>query len=93
MNTAGIILAENAGAGNGPDKLWVGGTTAFVAEGTFGGGSAKLQIKLPQGTYADVTGVTLSAAGMIVADLPPGEYRAVLATGSAFYVRLSRIPS
>lgn len=83
-----IALLANAGTGNGADKAWQGGKTAFIAEATFGGGSIKLQIKLPQGTYADVTSVTLSAAGMVVTDLPPGTYRAVSATATACYASL-----
>lgn len=90
--TSAVILCENAGAGNQADKVWEGGKTAFMAEGTFGGGSVKLQIKLPQGTYFDVASSSLSAAGYLVFDLPAGTYRAVTATGSAFYARLARIP-
>jgi hypothetical protein len=86
-----VDLLSNAGTGNGADKLWEGGKAAFLAEATFGGGSVKLQIKLPQGTYADVTLATLSAAGMVVTDLPPGTYRAVATTATAVYSRLVRI--
>lgn len=93
MTGDAVILCENAGAGNQADKTWKGGKTAFIAEGTFGGGSVKLQIKLPQGNYFDVPSASLTAAGYFVADLPPGTYRAVTATGSAFYARLARIPT
>ena len=86
-----VDLMSNSGAGNGSDKIWEGGKTAFLAEATFGGGSVKLQIKLPQGSYADVTSVTLSAAGMVVSDLPPGTYRAVATTATAVYCRLVRV--
>ena len=86
-----VILMEN-GTGNGTDKLCQGGHYAFIAEATFGGGTVKLQIKLPQGNYADVTSVTLSAAGMVAGFLPPGTYRAVATTATAAYARLARIP-
>lgn len=89
--TESVILMED-GTGNGSDKLVGGGHYAFTAEATFGGGSVKLQVKLPQGNYADVTSVTLSAAGMINAFLPPGTYRAVATTATAAYSRLARIP-
>lgn len=79
------------GTGNGSDVAWMGGKTAFLAEATFGGGTVKLQIKLPQGTYADVTSVTLSAAGMVVSDLPQGTYRAVATTATAAYARLVHV--
>lgn len=87
-------LASNAGAGNGSDVMWSGGKTAFLAQATFGGGSVKLQIKVDIGgtaAYADVTSVTLSAAGMVVADLPPGTYRAVVTTSTAAYARLVHV--
>ena len=91
-----VSLAENAAAGNGDDKMWAGGKTAFVATGTFAGGSIKLQIKIDIGqaaaVYADVPSMSHSAAGILTADLPPGTYRAVMATGSAFYGRLVSIP-
>lgn len=90
-HTGAVILMEN-GTGNGSDKTVEGGHYAFVAEATFGGGTVKLQIKLPQGTYADVSSVTLSAAGMVAAFLPPGTYRAVATTATAAYARIVRIP-
>ena len=88
----GVILLENAGAGNGSDKVVSGGHYAFMAEATFGGGTVKLQIKLPQGAYADVTSMTHSAAGVVNGFLPPGTYRAVATTATAVYSRLARIP-
>lgn len=86
-----VILMEN-GTGNGSDKTVQGGHYAFLAEATFGGGSVKLQIKLPQGNYADVASGSLSAAGMLSVFLPPGTYRAVATTATAAYARLARIP-
>lgn len=87
-----VILMENSGAGNGSDKFIAGGHYAFMAEATFGGGSVKLQIKLPQGTYFDVASGSLSAAGYANFFLPPGTYRAVATTATAVYARLARIP-
>lgn len=91
-NGALIKLLENAAAGNGSDKIvGVGGNYSFIAEATWGGGSVKLQIKLPQGNYFDVASSTLSANGYVNLLLPPGTYRAVGVTGSAFYVSLVKI--
>lgn len=87
-----VILLDNAGTGNGSDKRISGGHYSFVGESTFGGGNVKLQIKLPQGNYADVTSVTLSANGFVNAFLPPGTYRAVATTATANYYRLVKIP-
>jgi hypothetical protein len=86
-----VILLENAGTGNGADLNIRGGQYAFLSEATFGGGSVKLQIKLPQGTYADVASMSHSAAGMLVGYLPAGTYRAVATTATANYARLVRI--
>lgn len=93
MQGLSVTLLSNAGTGNGSDVSYPGGKSAFIAEATFGGGSVKLQIKLPQGTYADVTSATLSAAGMYVTDLPAGTYRAVATTATAVYASLVRIPA
>lgn len=86
-----VILLENAGTGNGADKVVSGGQYAFIAEATFGGGTVKLQIKLPQGTYGDVATASLTAAGMVAVFLPAGTYRAVATTATANYARLVRI--
>lgn len=91
-----VILCEDAAAGNQADKAWNGGKTAFIANGTFGGGSCKLQMKVDIGgtaVYFDVPSGSLSAAGYLIADLPPGTYRAVTATGSGFYARLVSVPT
>lgn len=92
MTPSSLQLMSNA-TGNGSDYPWPGGESAFMAEATFGGGSVKLQIKLPQGTYADITGASLTAAGMVVVNLPPGTYRAVATTATAAYARLVTIPA
>lgn len=86
-----VILMEN-GTGNGSDKIISGGHYGMTAEATFGGGSVKLQIKLPQGNYADVANMSHSAAGLLSTYLPPGTYRAVATTATAAYARLVRIP-
>lgn len=90
MNTEAVVLGENF-TGNGSDKQISGGKYAFLAEATFGSGTVKLQIKLPQGNYADVASASLSAAGMYVTDLPQGVYRAVATTATAAYARLVRV--
>jgi hypothetical protein len=92
MHAGSVTLLTNAGAGNGLDVYWPGGHTSFVGESTFGGGSVKLQIKLPQDTYFDVATASLSAAGYVNVFLPPGTYRAVATTATANYYRLVRIP-
>lgn len=81
-----ITFAENAAAGTSSAFNWLGGQGVFIAEGTFGGGSAKLQFQSPNSTWIDYPSGSLSANGLISFTLPPGQVRAVTATGSAFYV-------
>ncbi|WGS23376.1 MULTISPECIES: hypothetical protein [unclassified Bradyrhizobium] len=78
-------------------------TTAFALNGgkygvdavaTFGGGSVKLQKLLGDGTtYQSVSTATdFTAAGYAVIDLPPGQYRFTIATATAIYCAVTRIP-
>ena len=94
MNKHGYTatLASNAGAGNGTAANWVGGRGIFIAEATWGGGSAKLQIQSPNGTWVDVDGITLSANGTKQFVLPRGLIRTVIATASAAYIYVSACP-
>ncbi len=92
MNSDAKTLLSNASA-TGSDVYISGGMYVFIAEATFGGGTVKLQIKLPQGTYADVTSGSLTAAGMTVGlNLPPGTYRGHVATATGVYASLVRVP-
>lgn len=51
-------------AGNSNEYEWKGGDGVLSAEaGTWGGASVKLQSKGPNGSWIDVTGVSLSANG------------------------------
>ena len=81
-----ITLLSNASAGNGTAAIWPGGKGIFMAEATWGGGSAKLQMQTPNGTWIDVDGVSLTANGTKAIDIPAGQIRAVTATASAAYV-------
>lgn len=86
-----LTLASNASA-TGSYGIWPGGKASFQAEATWGGGSAKLQGKLPNGTAYDVA--TLSANGVSsVLDLPAGEYRVLIATATAVYAKLVHVPA
>lgn len=89
MNGERVDLVSNASAtGNG--MTFVGGRSAFIAEATFGGGTVKLQAQSPQGTWIDVSGGSLTANGFVLLDLPPGQYRANIATATAVYAWLVR---
>jgi len=78
-------------------------TSAFFLQGglyganvvaTFGGGSVKLQILAGDGsTYSSVSSATdFTAAGYATVNLPPGQYRWTIATATAVYAVVTRIP-
>lgn len=71
-----------------------GGKYGVSANGTWGGGSAKLQVLLPdESTYLSVaSGTDFTANGFAVVDLPPGQYRWTIATATAVAVTVARIP-
>jgi len=71
-----------------------GGRYAVAVVATFGGGSVKLQALGPDGsTYLSVaSGSDFTAAGFAVVDLPPGKYRLTIATATAVYASVVRIP-
>jgi hypothetical protein len=89
-NAQRVNLVENASA-TGSAKLYKGGPSTFSATATFGGGTVKLQVLLPDGsTWVDVAGGSLTAAGMTaVLWLPQGQYRANIATATAVYAYLN----
>lgn len=81
-----IPLALNASATSQP-IVWQGGTGAFTAEATWGGGSVALQLKSDNGTYisvgADTTLTSNGAAGFV---LPAGtSLRVSITTATAVF--------
>lgn len=88
MNTQRIALVENASA-TGSGFSFKGGRAVFMAEATFGGGTVKLQVQSPNGTWMDISNGSLTAAGITAPlYLPPGVYRANIATATAVYAYL-----
>lgn len=96
--SAGALLLSNASA-TGSAKAWPGGRGFFSAVATFGVGSVTLQYLGPDGTtwlvaqQPDATDATLTAAGGVLFELPPGKIRAAVVTATAVYARADRIPS
>lgn len=86
-------LASNVSATTAAFQLR-GGKYGAAAVAAFGGGSVKLQALGPDGsTYVSVSSATdFSAAGYGVIDLPPGQYRWTIATATAVYASVYRIP-
>lgn len=89
MNGLRADLVSNASA-TGAAVVFPGGKCAFLAEATFGGGTVKLQGISPNGTWIDVANGSLTANGFVILDLPPGQYRANIATATAVYAWLIR---
>ena len=69
-----------------------GGKYGLDVTATFGGGSVQLQKLAADGaTWANV-GAAITANGVQTADVPAGSYRVAIATATAVYVNLRRIP-
>src|SRR5262245_49265876 len=69
-----------------------GGRNAFTCAATFGGGSVTLQVLAGDGTtWLNVSSQT--AANHVTVDLTPGSYRIAIATATAVFVNLGRVPS
>lgn len=84
MNSYRGTLLENASA-TGAAVKWPGGRGVFMAEATWGGGSVKLQMQTPNGTFVDIDGASLTANGTKAFDAPAGFIKAVVATATAVY--------
>ena len=86
-------LLSDSGAATGEFVLCPGGRIAFIFAGT-AVGDVDIEIESPDGNgLPTVSALTAVAAkGIVVVDLPPGRYRAVVATGTAVDVRAARVP-
>lgn len=78
----------------GPVEL-KGGRYGVLCQATFGGGSVKLQVQLPDGTFVSVvaaTDFTANSTAMVTVDLPPGQYKAVVTTATGVKLVIARVP-
>lgn len=70
-----------------------GGKYAIMAAAT-GSGTMGLQMQLPDGTsFIAVHTAFAATTGLIVVDLPPGQYKFVIATFTAVFATICRIPT
>lgn len=93
MHTASVPLLVN-GAATTAAKAWPGGKGMFAVKATFGGGSVALQVLLPDGsTWYTPAGLSLTADGAVLFELPPCLVRALVTTATAVYATADRIPS
>lgn len=83
-----IDLLQNAGA-TGSAKEIKAGKYIFMAEATWGGGTVKVQIESPNGTFVDLANASLTANGTSgVLYIPSGNCKGVVATATAVYAYL-----
>ncbi len=84
----------NAAAGTSASFVLQGGRYAFAFNGT-GTGTVDLKGLGPDGTTFQAVGLTQITAttGYQVVELPPGTYQVIVATFTANYVSLTRVPS
>lgn len=88
-----LVVVNNDGPGNKAAVAWPGGIGTLIAQaGTWGGGSVKLQILLPDGsTWADLTDVVLSANGAVGFECGRASLRAVVATATGVRAKLAGV--
>lgn len=98
---------SNISATTAAFPLTLGGKYSVSVVATFGGGSVKLQQLGPDGstfldqqaafnnagTEADLVISTFAANGTKVLDLPPGQYKFTIATATAVYASITRVPA
>lgn len=90
--TGDAKLFSNIGATTAAFSL-LGGKYAIAAAAT-GSGTMGLQILGPDGsTFIAAHTAFAAVTGYIVVDLPPGQYKFVIATFTAVYASIVRIPT
>lgn len=86
-----IQLLDNGSATtSGNDVVPLGGMWEWSIEGTFNGGSYQLQATGPNGSFYDVPGASMNAAGSMLLWFTPGTKVKLVETGttSAMYSTL-----
>lgn len=84
------LLVNGSASSDGTHHVDQGGMYEWSIEGTFNGGSYQLQATGPNGTFYDVPGASMSAAGAMMVWLSPGTKVKLVETGttSAMYSSL-----
>ena len=92
MRAVDQVKVENASATGAATNLR-GGKYLFAAVATFNGGTVGVEMLMPDGsTWTAISALSITAAGVATADLPPGQYRISIATATAVYAALTRVP-
>jgi len=91
-NSTESVSFSNIGATTAAFELR-GGKYAITAKAT-GAGTMGLQMQGPDGsTFLAVHTAFAAVTGFIVIDIPPGQYKFVIATFTAVFANICRIPS
>lgn len=69
-----------------------GGKYGITAIGTWGGGSLTLERLAGDGSTWVTAATAITADGFVAVELPRGSYRFTIATATAVYVGIERIP-
>lgn len=69
-----------------------GGSYKVAVVATFGGGSVGLEQLGPNGSTWLAVHTALTAAGVATVQVPPGQFRFAIATATAVYAQVARIP-
>jgi hypothetical protein len=82
---------SNASSNSATFQL-LGGLYGITATATWSSGSVTLEMLGPDGSTFVTAATAFSANGYETAYLPPGTYKWVIATATAVYARVTRIP-
>lgn len=88
-----VLLADADSTDDQGVVTWPGGPCYFMSEGTWGGGSATLEYKTPNGTWIAVPSGAHTANTITSLTVPAGSVRVTVATASAVYSYLVANPS
>lgn len=85
-------LVSNSGAATGDWFIHPGGRTAFTFSGTVTDVDIEIKDVAGAAVALDSTLTGVNAVKTVSFDVPPGQVRTVVNTGTAVYVRATKVP-
>jgi hypothetical protein len=70
-----------------------GGTYGIAVTATFGGGNVQLQMLSIDGVTWFNVATSITAAGLTIQQLPPGQFRVAITTATAVSIAIDTIPT
>jgi hypothetical protein len=70
-----------------------GGTYGIAVTATFGGGNVQLQMLSIDGVTWFNVATSITAAGLTIQQLPPGQFRVAITTATAVFIAIDTIPT